>query len=152
VIYFYETNINFNLQLPSIFVFLASHKNDLIKSCLSSGDLLAHEISWSYVDWCMFRIHLRSLNVRHFGMVEAKRLKNAGRGYLQWHDLPTQFHKNLIHSKVIRGDPRTGRHTEWCSHKPYFAFKKSRRNIQVIFCRNETKHVSVLKIVWRSNN
>jgi hypothetical protein len=31
---------------------------------------------WSYVDWFKFCIHLRSLNVRHFGMIEATGLKS----------------------------------------------------------------------------
>jgi hypothetical protein len=41
------------------------------------------------------------------------------RGHLQWHDLSTEFHKNLpIGSKVIRGDTQT----DWWSHKPHFPF------------------------------
>jgi hypothetical protein len=52
--------------------------------------------------------HLRSLNVRHFGMAEATRLKMWRRGHLQWHHLFTKFHENLrIYSKVIRGDTQT---------------------------------------------
>jgi hypothetical protein len=27
-------------------------------------------MSWSHVDWCKFCIHVRSLNVRHFGMIK----------------------------------------------------------------------------------
>jgi hypothetical protein len=35
------------------------------------------------------------------------------RGHLQWHDLPTEFHKILpIGSKVIRGDTQTDRQTD----------------------------------------
>jgi hypothetical protein len=48
-------------------------------------------------------------------MVEGTGLKVRRRGHLQWHDLLTEFHKNLpIGSKVIRGghtqiDRRTDR-------------------------------------------
>jgi hypothetical protein len=31
--------------------------------------------SWSRVDWCKLFIHLRSLIVRHFGIIEATGLK-----------------------------------------------------------------------------
>jgi hypothetical protein len=41
------------------------------KSCLSSEYLSEYKISWSYIDWLKFCIHLRSLNVRHFGVVAA---------------------------------------------------------------------------------
>jgi hypothetical protein len=45
------------------------------------------------------------------------------RGHLQWHNLSTEFHKNLpIGSKVIRGDTQTDRQTDWWSHKPHFPF------------------------------
>jgi hypothetical protein len=44
-------------------------------------------------------------------MVEGTGLKGRHRGHLQWHDLSTEFHKNLpIGSKVIRGDRQTDRH------------------------------------------
>jgi hypothetical protein len=49
--------------------FFVLHKSGHIKSCLSSEDLLEYKISWSYIDWHKFYIHLKSLNVRHFGMV-----------------------------------------------------------------------------------
>jgi hypothetical protein len=48
--------------------------------------------------------HLRSLNVRHFGMAAATRLKNLASGSSQWHHLPTKFHESPpIGSKVISG-------------------------------------------------
>jgi hypothetical protein len=47
--------------------------------------------------------HLRSLNVRHFGVVEAMALKVWSRGHLQCHHLLTRFHPNLpIGSEVIK--------------------------------------------------
>jgi hypothetical protein len=64
-------------------------------------------MSWSYVEWCKFFIHLTSLNVRHCVMVATTALKLWHRGNLQWHDIPTKFHKNLpIVSKVDRGEHR----------------------------------------------
>jgi hypothetical protein len=96
--------MNFNIQLAAMFVFFVFDKNGLIKSCSSFEDLSVFKISCSHVYWCKFCIHLRSLNVRHFVMVEGTGLKLRRRGHLQWHDLPTKFHKNLpIGSKVTRG-------------------------------------------------
>jgi hypothetical protein len=43
---------------------------------------------------CIHCIHLRSLNIRHFGMVEAMGLNMWRRGLLQWHYLTTKFHEN----------------------------------------------------------
>jgi hypothetical protein len=109
--------MDFNIQTAAMFVFFVFDKNGLIKSCSSFKDLSVHKISWSHVDWCKFCIHLRSLNVRHFGMVEGMGLKVTRRGHLQWHDRPTEFYKSLpIGSKVIRGgltDRWTDRQTDW---------------------------------------
>jgi len=58
-----------------MFVFLVFRKIGIIKSCPSSDDLSAYTISWSCVDWCKFRIHLRNLNVCQFGMAEGTTLK-----------------------------------------------------------------------------
>jgi hypothetical protein len=55
--------------------------------------------------WMASCIHLRSSNVRHFVMVVATGLKLCLRGHIQWHDLSTEFHENLlISSKVDGGD------------------------------------------------
>jgi hypothetical protein len=62
--------MNFNIQTAAMFVYFVSDKNVLIKSCSSFEDLSVYKISWSLVDWYKFCIHLRSLNVRHFGMLE----------------------------------------------------------------------------------
>jgi hypothetical protein len=64
-------NVNFKFQKPAMFLFFVFHKSGLIKSCSSSEDLSEHKMSWSYVDWCKFYTHLKSLNVRYFGMVAA---------------------------------------------------------------------------------
>jgi hypothetical protein len=69
--------MNFNIQTAAMFVFFVFDKNDLIKSCSSFEDLSVYKISWSHVDWCKFFIHLRSLNVRHFRMVEGTGLKST---------------------------------------------------------------------------
>jgi hypothetical protein len=43
-------------------------------------------------------------------MVAATALKTWRRGHLQWHDLRTEFHKNLaVGSEVDRGDRHTDR-------------------------------------------
>jgi hypothetical protein len=62
---------------PPCSYFLFFDKNGLIKSCSSFEDLSVFKISWSHVDWWKFCIHLRSLNVRHFGMVEGTGLKST---------------------------------------------------------------------------
>jgi hypothetical protein len=49
-------------------------------------------------------IHLRSLNIRHFGMVEATAMNSRSRCYLQCHQFLRRFHPNPpIDSKVITG-------------------------------------------------
>jgi hypothetical protein len=73
-----KQNMDFNFQLPSTFVFLVFHKNGLIKSCWSFEDLLAYKVSWSQVEGHKFFVHLRSLNVCHFGMVKGMGLKSMG--------------------------------------------------------------------------
>jgi hypothetical protein len=42
----------------------------------SFEELTAYKISWFHVDWRKFCIHLRSLNVHHFGTVESTELKS----------------------------------------------------------------------------
>jgi len=68
-------NVNFKLKPAAIFPFLFFPKIGLIKSCLSSEDLSEYKILWSYVDWGKFYIHLKNLNVCHFGMLAATVLK-----------------------------------------------------------------------------
>jgi hypothetical protein len=51
-----------------MFVFFIFDKNGPIKSCSPFEDLSVYKISRSHVDLCKFCIHLRSLNVFHFGM------------------------------------------------------------------------------------
>jgi hypothetical protein len=69
--------MNFNFKTTAMFVFFVFDKNGLIKSCSSFDDLSVYKISWSHVDWWKFCIHLRSLNVRHFRMVEGTGLKST---------------------------------------------------------------------------
>jgi hypothetical protein len=68
--------MNFNIQSAAMSVFFIFDKNGLIKICPSFEDLSVYKISWSHFDWCKFCIHLRRLNVRHFGMVEDTGLKS----------------------------------------------------------------------------
>jgi len=58
-----------------MFPFFVYCKSGIIKSCSSPEDLSDYKISWSYVDWYTFYIHLKSLNIRHLGMVAATALK-----------------------------------------------------------------------------
>jgi hypothetical protein len=88
-----KKNVNFKLQPLAMFVFFVFRKNALVKSCSSSEGLSEYKIPWYYVEWCKFYIHLKSLYVRHFGMVAATALKLWHRGHLQWHDLPSEFYK-----------------------------------------------------------
>jgi hypothetical protein len=76
-----------------MFVFFVFRKYGLIKGCTSSEDTSEYKIPWSYVEWGKFCIHLRSLNARHFGMDAATALKLRRSGHLEWHGLPTEFHK-----------------------------------------------------------
>jgi hypothetical protein len=55
-------------------------------------------MSWRHVDWCMFLIHLRSLNDYHFRVVEATGLEIVELNSTSTHDLLTDFYKNLIQS------------------------------------------------------
>jgi hypothetical protein len=70
-----------------MFVFFVCDKNGLVKSCSSFEYLSVYKIAWSHVDWYKFCIHLRSLNVRHFGMVEGTGLKSTASVYIQTGDL-----------------------------------------------------------------
>jgi hypothetical protein len=107
--------MNFNIQTAAIFVFFVFDKNDLIKSCSSLEDISACKISWSHVHWCKFCIHLRSLNVRHFGMVEGTGLKSRLEVTFNGMTSRLNFIKILsIGSKVIRDTHRwkTGRQAD----------------------------------------
>jgi hypothetical protein len=55
-------------------------------------------------NWFRFCIHLRSLNIRHFRMIEETGLKIRRRGHLQWHEFPAEFNENL------RTDSKVGTH------------------------------------------
>jgi hypothetical protein len=89
----------------------------------SSEDLSEYKIAWSYVDWCKFLIHLK-----RFGMVAATALRLGRRDNLQWHKLPTEFHKNVqIGSKVDIGEQI---HWMVISLAYFFSFSKESRLIR----------------------
>jgi hypothetical protein len=71
-----KTKVNFKFQLPVMFVFLVLHISGLTESHSTSEDLPAYKIEWFHIEWCKFCIHLTSLNICHFGMVEATGLKH----------------------------------------------------------------------------
>jgi len=115
-----KQNINFSFQLPSTFVFLAFHKNGLIKASSSFEYLSAYKVSLSHVDSFKFRIHLRSLNVHKFGVIKVTGLKI----YVVLVNINgmtsiPNFITNLpVCSEVIRKYTLSKRQTEWWSHKP----------------------------------
>jgi hypothetical protein len=75
----------------------------LVKVVHSLRDLPAYKVPWYNVDRFMFCIHLKGLNIRHFGMVETTGLKIC-RGHLQWHDLSAEFQEILLDgSKLFSG-------------------------------------------------
>jgi hypothetical protein len=72
-----KQTMNFNSQTAAMFVIFGFDKNGLIKSYSPFKYLSVYKISWSHVDWCKFCIHLRSLNVHCFVMVEGTGLKRT---------------------------------------------------------------------------
>jgi hypothetical protein len=68
-----STNCDITFNRPPLSYFFL--KNSLSRGCSSFEDMSANKMSWSHVDWCKFCIHLRSLNIRHFGLFEATGLK-----------------------------------------------------------------------------
>jgi hypothetical protein len=55
--------VNVNIQPLAMLVFFVFRKTVFMKSCLSFQVLSAFEISWSHIDWCNFRIHIRSFKL-----------------------------------------------------------------------------------------
>jgi hypothetical protein len=65
--------LNFNRRTYSYFWFPAKI---FLRKCIHSLKIYQYtKIPWFHVKWWKFNIHLRSLNVRHFEMVEATGLK-----------------------------------------------------------------------------
>jgi len=50
-----------------MFPFFVSSKSGL--KVVHPLKIYQNKISWPYVDWCKLYIHLKSLSVRHFGML-----------------------------------------------------------------------------------
>jgi hypothetical protein len=64
-----KQNTNFSFQITCIFVLSFPTKNGLTETCSSFEDQHT-KMSWSHDDKFKFCIHLRSLNIHNFGMVE----------------------------------------------------------------------------------
>jgi hypothetical protein len=71
-----KRNINFKFQPPPKFQFLGFHGHCPIKSYLFFEDVLTYRIIWSHVDCCKFCTNIWIVNVCHFGIVDATRLKS----------------------------------------------------------------------------
>jgi hypothetical protein len=123
-----EQTMNFNIQTAAMFVFFVFDKSSLTKSCSSFEDLSVYKTSCSHVDWCKFCIHLRSLNGRHFVMVEGTGLKStASRSpSMAWPSCWISLKIYQLVQKLLGGrtqtDRRTDRQTWWWSYKPHFPF------------------------------
>jgi hypothetical protein len=62
--------MNFNFKLPYTFISLVFLKNGLSKRYHPLKIYLSFKIALSHIDWFKFYIHLRCLNVCHFGMIK----------------------------------------------------------------------------------
>jgi hypothetical protein len=103
-----KPTMNFNIQTTAMFVFFVFDKNGLIKSCSSFGDISMQ--NFMVPRWLVQVLHPPQ-KFEHAPFWNGWRygIKLRRRGHLQWHDFPTEFHKNLpIALKVIR----EGEHTD----------------------------------------
>lgn len=112
--------MNFNLNRPPCSHFCFS-KYNLPGSYSSFEHLSAYKTSHSHVNWWKFFTHLRSVNAYHFVMLEATELKAWRRGLLQRHELPADFHINLLTGSEVD--------TEWTNRQGdlislFFSFRK----------------------------
>jgi hypothetical protein len=120
--------MNINIQTAAMFVFFVFNKNGLIKSCLSFEYLSLHKMSWSHVDWCKFCSHLRSFNVRHFGMLEGTGLisMTSRSPSMAWASL-LNFIKIYQLVQKLLGGGHTDRQTDCDLISLTFLFKESRQ-------------------------
>jgi hypothetical protein len=82
-----------NISLPPRSYFSFFTKMVLLKVVHPLKIYLNAKLHGPAFEWCKFSIHLRSLNVSHFGMVAATALKLRRRGHFQWRDLVPNFIK-----------------------------------------------------------
>jgi hypothetical protein len=84
-----------------------SHKNCVANMLTKLNPSLPHD------DSCKFNIHLRSLNVGNFGMVEAAGLEVWYRSHVQWPDLPTGLNETLPISSGLISVEHTDGQIAW---------------------------------------
>jgi hypothetical protein len=94
-------------------------------------------------------------------MVAATALKLCCHGHLQWHDLYTEFHKNVPVGSEVGGGGQALTHKHTHTHRQdgdhisvHFSFRKESRlimslNVEFMMIRNDIKNQTQLTIHFR---
>jgi hypothetical protein len=108
-----KQNMNFNFQPAATFIFVVFDKKMVLLKVVHPLKIYQHtkfhgptltDATFASTSEVWTRAILKCLKVRDWNVWY--------RGHPQWHDLRTEFHKNLpIGSKVIRGETQTDRQT-----------------------------------------
>jgi hypothetical protein len=142
--YLHKRNTNFKSNRPILSYFPFLTKMALLKLFVIRRSIIVQ--NFIVPRWLVqVFIHIRILNVRHFGM-GIMTLKSWRWGHLKWHDLPTEFYEHpLIGSKVIRvAHRRTDRQNGDLTNVTIF-LKKVFKN-----SRNDADNNNNGSIFWQS--